>query len=1176
MPEETSHKQESWVWRWTRRCIVLLVGCLLVMGASVWAVSSLLRSDLPRGIIVDELELQTGMRVKIDTARLSFTGGAIIEGLTITPPLDEAPLITVETVEAGTAWLPWIVLMRDPGLSQITITGLRVRVTEDAGGEWNALRAIELIAAAQQASGSANGGPSRMPAVTLSDASVTITRRDGTSIEAPLEFRAKPDGLSTLGFAASLAGNHAIGRLTPFGWDHRVELQAANLDAFAPLFPGVPITQPLFHGTWRGDMLQGDLSGVLRIDRASFEQSLAGGEIGVRLRRGGTVEATPRGLWVQDPRLNEVLHQLGGGQDPTALFNGGLVTIRADGLRVTQLGIAAEGFAADLWASWEGASRAATAEITWIAENRALALSHDGQLSLMATLPRIGSAALRAEVRAEGAMAGRHARLNAVADASGRNWSQLSGTLRFDELVINGTAEERFDLSGLRAALAWTNPTVSLSSLTLARAGTLGAQGSFDVDTGVWSLVVDGGGLDFGELGIRPLAGKPFDTRLVASGSQDRAEVLSWRASAMGVSGQGRAVYDRSAPQQLFVAGELDAPWASAAGLLGLEAPTDGASGQLAASFELAGNVEPLELEIETALRASGVHELGPDPLDISGRGEVSDTTARFETEPFNLWGGQWLLDARHEFAPSVTSATLNADGIDLAAAGALLAPDTALEGVGEFSAAITMTDLVFETARLDGEWTITDARGWLTPEQDRTPDWKIDRGSGEISLVGGRLRLHEMLLQRDATELHRGTLTGEIELDPLAGGGVRADLNLRQWLIESDDLPLVAIIDGRIGMDLDPAARGANGPFETKAALWWEGRRFADADITGVIEGRTIKADKITADVLNGTMTGAAVVPLDDWTLARGELTLVGIDLSQVGVHADEAQDLRGMLFGRVVAKDGSGDESFGPLRITAEFEVENGMHRGLAFNEVKLDAYAGSDRFMLDRSTAQIAGGEVTFWSRLSWHDTEPFVHIGLVGNGLTINELAKGFDPEFPDTPGVINLEAAMGGYVFPPRRAYGEAEVVIENSDLGNLPVISQLYGLLSVGPDRDEQGRPQGRGRARLRLEGDKLRLARLHYYNRGTDVLATGEIEDVWLGAQSPVVGTAAGALRPLGDSRIPFSAMLDRMFLAVSSKAVSVHVEGTAGNIQTRTVPLAEINRTIRRVLGSDGAEQR
>lgn len=1165
MTQTPEHNRSGRTGRWLRRVVAVAVLLAIGLAFAAWGVSAGLGSNLPRTLIVEALEAQTGMRVRIGTVRVSFFGGATLEDVSITPPLDNAPVATVARLDADTRWLPWIVLTQDPGLSRVVVAGLRVNILEDDSGGWNALRAISLLSLAQEGS---TTGPVRLPKVEVADATISVSRRTGETVELPARFIATPDGLSTWDFAAHLAGNQAIGRLSPFGWGHRIEIQAANLAAFTPLVPEAGIAPPTFTATWRGDLLRGGLSGSLRIDSLAVEQTHAGGAIDVQVNAEGLILATPRGLWFRDPRLTRRLNDIGVLGDGTVVLNGGAATIDASGARATGLQISARGINAELSASWLHARRHASADIVWAADF-GTGTNSEGSASLVAAIPRLGDTSLRAEVRAKGQTPGRLGSMNTTVEASGRTWQELAGTLRSDEFILREADALNLDFSGLRAAFSLSWPSLSLSSLSIDRLGPVAAQGTLDTSTGVWSLVFEGSGIDLGKIGLRDFAGTELHTRFVASGTPRRAELLSWRAQASGVQAMGRAHFDADAPTPLYIAGELNAPWAEVAAALGLASEP----GTLDAAFEIAGHVSPVDLDIQAIVSAAGVAPLGAESLEVSGHGKITTENAHFTAETFGFAGGEWAFEAAHDFFTSQSTLSLAGTSIDLGRVGALIVPDMTLEGAADLQATLAMTDIVPETARLDGSWNITDARGWLAASRDRTPDWQIESGRGSVALVGGRLRLHDMLLQRATNDPRRGTLTGEIELDPLDGGKVRADLNLRQWLFERDDVPLVAVLDGRIGFDIEPSTRQAQGPFEGKAALWWEGRRVADVDVSGLAQGRAINAQRITADVLKGTATGAAVTHLDDWTKTRGELVLVGIDLRELGIHADEAQDLRGVLFGKVVAEDGSGPQSFGPLRVRADLEIEGGRHRGLEFSEVKLDGYAGDGRVVLDRSTAVLAGGEVTFWSRLSWHDDAPFVHFSLRGSGLQIEQLARGADPQFPQTPGVMSLDAAMGGYVFPPRRSYGEAEIILENSDLGNMPVISQLYGLLNVGPDKDEQGRPQGRGIARLRLEGDTLRLARLHYYNRGVDVLAAGEVEDIWLGEQSPVTGSAAGALRPLGDSRVPFSALLDRMFLAVSSKAVSLRVEGTVGDVQTRVVPLAEINRTIRRVLGTEDA---
>jgi hypothetical protein len=233
---------------------------------------------------------------------------------------------------------------------------------------------------------------------------------------------------------------------------------------------------------------------------------------------------------------------------------------------------------------------------------------------------------------------------------------------------------------------------------------------------------------------------------------------------------------------------------------------------------------------------------------------------------------------------------------------------------------------------------------------------------------------------------------------------------------------------------------------------------------------------------------------------------------------------------------------------------------------DDISLSLYLSDQRHVLDHASFTLAGGTVALWSRLSRHDDERFMHLSVDAQNLSADILAKALDPDAPNAPGLLSLRATLGGYLAPPHRAYGQADIAIAESDLGGLPVIAQLYSLLSL--DTPAQT-PKGWGNARLRLEGDTLHLTRLYYFNRGTDIIGNGEVRHVFAWPQSQISGVAAAAARPLRDSALPFAGLLDRAFLAASSRAVSVAISGDPTDIKAEVVPLADVQSSLGRLLG-------
>jgi hypothetical protein len=223
------------------------------------------------------------------------------------------------------------------------------------------------------------------------------------------------------------------------------------------------------------------------------------------------------------------------------------------------------------------------------------------------------------------------------------------------------------------------------------------------------------------------------------------------------------------------------------------------------------------------------------------------------------------------------------------------------------------------------------------------------------------------------------------------------------------------------------------------------------------------------------------------------------------------------------------------------------------------------GPDLFQIDRGTLAAAGGTLDLFGRLTRHDGELTAFVNLMLNRIDLQQLASAASLNDQPMPGIVNGEWSLGGSLFPPHRIFGNARLLLTESDLLALPGIAQVYGALRLDIGTSL---PTGEGELLLRLEGDALEITRLTYFNRGTDILASLRIDNIWKAADSPISGTAVGAIRPLRGTNLPFFEIVDRMIQAAQSNAAAVQIEGSVSAPEAEIVPLQEITSAIRRLI--------
>src|SRR5690606_11249477 len=90
------------------------------------------------------------------------------------------------------------------------------------------------------------------------------------------------------------------------------------------------------------------------------------------------------------------------------------------------------------------------------------------------------------------------------------------------------------------------------------------------------------------------------------------------------------------------------------------------------------------------------------------------------------------------------------------------------------------------------------------------------------------------------------------------------------------------------------------------------------------------------------------------------------------------------------------------------------------------------------------------------------------------------------------------------------------------------------------------------------------------YFNRGTDIVASLRIEDIFAGADSPINGFAVGRVRPLRDLGLPFMKNLDDILVAVQTGGASVRIRGTLATRRLTPPPLRDIGNALRGLFGN------
>jgi len=481
--------------RWFLRIGLLLVTLAVVLGVSV---EITLRSDLPRRIVLDILQQQTGLRIEADSLRTGWTGRTTVEGLTVALPREADPFLSVPPVEITHTNLIMLAIRQRIEIVTSDVDRPRVTVKSDDRGQWNVLRALDLIARAPGPAEPDAAISVMLPHVSIRAARLDVQRPDGAfaryeplsvvgTPQHDLDWRFEvsaqrwrengPDD----GSAKKVHDPQIIltGHIAPHPtWSHTMTFDVDEVPKLIePWLPDLP--EPLrFAGEWRGEVRDAALNGQLVLDDLVVADASATGAFEVALD-GRELIITP----------TDVRFSMARSPVRDARIDGG--TIRTDGRRfaIDRLIAEAIGTKARLSAAYDRDTERGDVRIAWRGRAVDVNIQHEGTFTGQFDLPPFGRSRMRGTVSFAGDSP--HGSWNSALDidASGDSWRELNGRIVAPRLLWTDAVGE-VDLSGLAARVRSNWPVVTLSRLTIPDAAGHGA-GSINMETMAWQASLD-------------------------------------------------------------------------------------------------------------------------------------------------------------------------------------------------------------------------------------------------------------------------------------------------------------------------------------------------------------------------------------------------------------------------------------------------------------------------------------------------------------------------------------------------------------------------------------------------------------------------------------------------------------------------------------------------------------
>jgi hypothetical protein len=1130
--------------RWLIR---LTIGAAVLLVLIAIAVQIVLSTDLPKNIVLDALREKTGLRVEASSLRTSWSGRTTLKDLEIGLPLEPDPFVRVPSVTVEHNSLIWLALSRSLGLSELRIVDPVVDLRTDPAERWNLIEAAEIVAGARKPRDPEDTSVPDLPRLTIRSAEVNVALPDGRTLQyTPFEIDGTPDGPLAWNFTLSLKDRIAVdGRLAPgAGWAHRVEFDVEEVRSLIEPFVA-ELPQPLdASGVWTGDIRSGSLAGSLAIDTLHAGDISARGRIDARLE-GLDLTVKPSDLVITrgtGPGAMTVRLQQG-----TAVLNTAELKLQTLTGRVDTL---ADFHAAGAW-SLESSSGAL--DLDW-QSIEAATLTTSGNLSAQAQRTPLGETRILATVNTTGAYEDANWQLATTLEAAGDSWQSMNAAILVPSATVTrADTSATFDAARASVRLRW--PSVTVDELTIPGRTDTSAQiaGEFNAESFEWSVRANAEKWR-PRVTVPDLPDRPLSFDLDARGDLAHARINTFTTTYDGANARlsGRLGFEGEIDTELV----FDAVHPEGLRIAGVQTQ------RIEATGSATGTLQPLDLTVNatSSLEAVSYNDEPVGPLELTLRAHADETAIELTIDPTALLDGEVGATASYTRGELDIDAGLSASGVSLARIGNLLRIPQPLSGIAVARLEATIPLETPTDAVASGEWVV---------QQVDTDEFGSLSGEGTVRVGDGRLALPEATLRTGEGLLHASASMNLDEPDRIA-----TTFRLIDWPLELPEQQLAAraSAEGEVELFLSPL--GASGGVDLEVDLRYKGQDAGTLTAASQLSRDDIRITNFRLTTLDGQLTGSGRFALDEdlWQAASLQASWSDLRLSGLSDFEPALTDLVGTTSGSLTIQPATDPRATLPMEVTVLADFLDASFAGFTFGrgdrpepDLNTLAHFGPTRFEIQEGEMAVADGHVDFYGRVTNHADETAAFLHLIMDRLDLQQIADAAGLDDRPMPGRISGDWSAGGVLKAPHRLYGSARLSITDSDLLALPGIAQLYGALRLDIGTPK---PQGEGEAIIRLEGESLEIARLTYFNRGTDVLAGLRIENIFDPRKSPISGTAVGAARPLKGTRASFLEVVDRAIRAAQSNAVAVEIDGTLSEPTSRVVPLKDLTSSIGRLL--------
>jgi hypothetical protein len=1205
-------------WKWLRRFAWVTLLLLILVGMLAVTVQLVLWSDVPRRIVVAELEKQLGLRVEAEKLSTNWWGQTQLRNVSLSLPLGKEAFVRVPRMEVRHTWLVPLLLRRPLNVKSLTLEEPTLVVQQDRAGHWDILEVLDLLqrtggkeqAQAATGSGAAQAAvPATMvlPEIHLRNGSLRLMPWNGQPVDIRgIAVEGKPSGRLVWLYEAQ-AGDPAggengrgpfasvKGEVAPGGdWPHVLKAEVRNMrpwvQSLAPWWP----ERAAADVTWDG-RLQGDtVTGLLEVGSLHAMDFEAHGSMDVTATT-GRAALQPRTLTLTTPYAAVARVQM----------RGGSIAAAADGVEVENLDVGTMGGRVAVggrfnWARGDGQARLAWADLQplpgWtLAGDAGLTLSGmtHGELAVNATR-RVGI-----DLRTRAQTPAGQLETTAEVRANGSAWNSLDWEADIGRAAWSGSTP--VEVTGVAARGRVTPAAVTLASLTAKGPGSISGSGEYHYADGTWTATVRAQDL--------PIPQTPDTAQIALDARGDREAVKLQQAilRAAGVTAEATGTYVYALPKPLDLEVQLqettfNPPRAVARNGSGpptttaADAPADRSvrlQGKVRGTGRLRGTISPLALDIQGRLMAQDLalrtRHLGDAEVEVSGG--LTDQALQLATTEMDVLGGTWNWSANYPFATRRATVRVRVDHLPLADVAEALQlhvdvdgpasttqPATAnasspagvpmLRGVATGTLTIETPGLDLAQARGDGMVRIDGPQVQL--RTSAVPPLAAQSAQAHIMIADGRLEISPEARQGDlpksGVDGGEGVLRGRLTADLREPERITAQLRLDDWILRYGKKEGRMRLSGDVQGTVDVRTVSGNAEARTRTELWYEGQRIGQIGAAATLAGRVVNVSQLGADLLGGKLEGSARVNLDNLVASNATLQWQDLDAERLALFQPLLDGAAGTYSGSITVAPDRDPRALEPLKATAVLTSRGGNYRGIPIGDGRAEVYASPTRLVLNRSVLDIAGGRVTLWGRTIQRNGQWTTNqFRIAAEKLDLNTIVQSLRPGSEEMIGLVSGEMDTLGDPRRPHALSGGGTLRIEQSDLVNSDIVAALYSALNIGATGRQTA---GHGRMTFRFEQGDAHINELYYFNRGVQIRGTGVVKDVLNLPNSPIDLTAAGTARPLRDVKLPLLTDLDEIIGVLQSHVTTVRATGTLADPQVVPLLLEEAGQDLKEIL--------